>query len=207
MAAIKARAAGRAVSPETDSPVLRHAERREVVLDAAAEMVAAGEIDAVSMEAVAERVGVSRALIYKHFANRHELLQAVYERESAHLHRQLAADVGQATTLEDMLTALVDGALRAQAARGATFAALATQGGRSPSHRAVQRRRDARTLEYFSRQAAAELGLDQTSARAGLGLALASIPVVLGQWRQRPTKEHARQLTTAYVTMTMGGLR
>src|SRR5437764_39298 len=121
MAAMKARASGRAVPAETDAPVLRHAERREVVLDAAAEMVAAGEIDAVSMEAVAERVGVSRALIYKHFANRHELLQAVYERESAHLHRQLAADVGQATTLEDMLTALVDGALRAQAASGARY--------------------------------------------------------------------------------------
>src|SRR3954449_12612355 len=124
MAAIKARAAGRAVSPETDSPVLRHAERREVVLDAAAEMVAAGEIDLVSMEAVAERVGVSRALIYKHFANRHELLQAVYEREAAHLHQRLATEVSHARSLDEMLTALVEGALRAQADRGATFAAL-----------------------------------------------------------------------------------
>jgi AcrR family transcriptional regulator len=205
MAVAKARALRAATNDE--SPVLRRAERREVLLDAAAELVAAGEIDTVSMEAVAERVGVSRALVYKHFANRHELVRALYERESAHLHRRLAVAVGEATTLEDKLRALVQGALRAQADRGATFAALGAQGGRGRSQRAVQHRRDARTIEHFSQQAVTELGLDVPTARAALGLALGSIQVVLGEWRRRPTKEHADRLTKAYVTMTMGGLR
>ncbi len=34
------------------------------------------------MEAVAERAGVSRPLVYKHFANRGELLASLYQRES-----------------------------------------------------------------------------------------------------------------------------
>src|SRR4051794_2132750 len=106
-----------------------------MLLDAAAEMVAAGEIDQVSMETVAERAGVSRALVYKHFANRHDLLTALYERESAHLHARLATDVEQAGSLEEMIRALVDGALAAQARRGATFAALAASGGRPHGQR------------------------------------------------------------------------
>ncbi|MGV3760783.1 MAG: TetR/AcrR family transcriptional regulator, partial [Actinomycetota bacterium] len=113
--------------------------RRELLLDAAAEMVAAGDADSVSMEAVAQRSGVSRALVYKHFANRRALLHALYERESAHLHLSMSQAVGKASTLEDMLRALVTGALAAQAERGATFAALASQGGRPREQRDRQR--------------------------------------------------------------------
>src|SRR6516162_4578590 len=102
-------------------------------------MVSAGDIERVSMESVADRAGVSRALVYKHFANRGELLSAVYERESAHLHASMAAKVEQAGTLEDMLRALVEGALAAQASRGATFAALAASGSRPPQQRSIQR--------------------------------------------------------------------
>ena len=50
------------------------AQRRDSLLDMAAELVVAESIDAVSMDLVAERCGVSRPLVYKHFANRDELL-------------------------------------------------------------------------------------------------------------------------------------
>ena len=77
------------------------------------------------METVAARAAVSRALVYKHFAHRRELLGALYERESSLLHRQLSAAVLQCDRLEDMLRALVEGALAAQATRSVTFVALA----------------------------------------------------------------------------------
>ncbi len=195
--------------------------RRELLLDAAAEAVAAGDADSVSMEAVAQRSGVSRALVYKHFANRRALLHALYERESAHLHLSMSQAVGRASTLEDMLRdflgvsqaeadvlrALVTGALAAQAERGATFAALASQGGRPREQRDRQRRRDAQTLRHFTRQAASELELDEDVARAALGLALSSISVVLGQWRRQPSPERATLLADTWVAMTIGGLR
>jgi len=177
-----------------------------VLLDAAAEMVAAGRIEDVSMETVAVRAGVSRALLYKHFGNRGELLAAVYEREAAHLHATLAASVRAADSLEEMLRALVEGALAAQGARGATFAALTLAGGKGDAQRAQQRRRDAGTLRYFARQAAGELGLDEAVATDGLRLALSSIAVVLDVWRARPTPENATRLADTYVTMTLGGL-
>jgi AcrR family transcriptional regulator len=181
--------------------------RRDLLLDAAAEMVAAGDADGVAMESVALRAGVSRALVYKHFANRQALLHALYERESSHLHGSLSAAVQRASSLEEMLRALVTGALAAQSERAATFAALASQGGRPRGQRDRQRRRDAQTLRHFTKQAVAELGLDQDVARTALGLALSSISAVLGQWRREPTPEHATVLADTWLAMTIGGLR
>lgn len=193
--------------PDLQPARLVRTERRDLLLDAAASLVEGGDTDAVSMDAVAEAAGVSRALVYKHFANRRELLSALYQRESALLHAQLSDAVGRTASLEEMLRALIEGALDAQASRAATFVALATGGGRPRSQRDVQQRRDRQTLVYFSRQAETELGLDEATARAALGMALSTIPAVLAQWRRRPTAENAALLADTYVSMTMGGLR
>jgi AcrR family transcriptional regulator len=190
------------------APVRQAADaRREHLLDVTAEMVATGDGEAVSMETVALRAGVSRALVYKHFANRQTLLHALYERESEHLHQRMSAAVQRASTLEDMLGALVTGALAAQSQRAATFAALASHGGRPSSQRNLQRTRDAQTLRHFTRYAVTEIGLDEAVATTALTLALSSIPVVLAQWRRHPTRAHALILADTFVTMTMGGLQ
>jgi AcrR family transcriptional regulator len=190
-----------------DAARLGRADRRDALLDVAAEMVAEGRTEEVSMEAVAGRAAVSRSLLYKHFANRRDLLIALYERESAHLHAELANEVGSATSLADMLRALVRGTLRAQAQRGATFAALASGGARGSTQRSLQRRRDAQTLKYFVQRAVSEHGLTEGTARAGLAMALGTMPTVLAQWRARPTEEHAAQLEDTYVSMAIGGLK
>src|SRR5579872_3572188 len=104
--------------------------RREVLLEKAAELVAANAFD-LSMEAVAEAAGVSRPLLYKHFANRHELLVAVYRREAALLHRELSDAVVAASGVEGKFRALIRGALLAQRTRGAALSALRAAGARS----------------------------------------------------------------------------
>jgi AcrR family transcriptional regulator len=170
-------------------------------------MVASGNVEAVSMEAVAKAAGVSRALVYKHFTNRHVLLSALYERESAFLHAQLSADVRRADDLAGKLRALVRGALAAQASRGATLAALSVRGGRPSKQRDVQRRRDGQTLRHFTDQAVAELHVDELDARTGLAITLGAIPTVLARWRLRPTREHALHLEDAFVAMAIGGMK
>src|SRR6266571_1225961 len=110
------------VAPEAlESVRLTRAERRDALLDAAVALVTSGDDDNVSMETVAERAGVSRPLVYKHFANRGELLAAVYRREARHLHRELATEVGAADTLEGMFRTLIRGALHAAGERGHVF--------------------------------------------------------------------------------------
>src|ERR1700684_1211244 len=80
--------------------------RRDALLDAAVALVSAEGVHVVSMEAVAERAGVSRPLVYKHFANRDELVAAAYRREAAKLHQDLVAEVASASRVEDMFRAL-----------------------------------------------------------------------------------------------------
>src|SRR6478672_4010068 len=90
------------------------ADRRDLLLDAAAALISDGDADNVTMEAVAEHAGVSRPLVYKHFANRREVLDELYRRESALLHRELAIAVAAADTIEAKFRALIHGALAAQ---------------------------------------------------------------------------------------------
>ena len=145
--------------------------RRELLLDAAAQILAEGHADEVTIETVATRAGVSRALVYKHFAHRQELLGVLYEQESSLLHRQLSAAVQECDRLEDMLRALVEGALSAQATRSVTFVALAAEGARPAGQRARQRRRDGRTLRYFTDQVVRQLGIDRDLAEAAMRMA------------------------------------
>src|SRR5436853_6252024 len=137
MGSVRARGAAVMATDEVEPLRLPRADRRDGLLDAAAALIAAGDVEAVSMEAVAERAGVSRPLVYKHFANRSELLAAVYQRESATLHSELASQVGAGGAGGDVVRALVSGALRAEGSRGATFAAM-----RAAGRRTRQRRQD-----------------------------------------------------------------
>jgi AcrR family transcriptional regulator len=194
---------------ETDGPEpgrLPRADRRDALLDAAAALVAAGDIDAVSMETVAEKAGVSRPLVYKHFANRRELLAEVYRREAALLHDELAAAVSAADTIEGRFRALVHGALAAEADRGAALSALRAAGGRNRQLREEQRARDRVTVRWFARQAVRELAMDERRARAGASILLRAIESVLAEWRLRPTPARAALLEDTYVSIAMGAL-
>jgi AcrR family transcriptional regulator len=57
-------------------------ERRRQLVEVGADLFASRPYESVLMEEVAERAGVSRALLYKHFASKRDLFAAVY-REAA----------------------------------------------------------------------------------------------------------------------------
>jgi AcrR family transcriptional regulator len=202
----RAETAERAGALTLEPARLARAERRDVLLDIAAELVAAGDAESVSMETVAERARVSRPLVYKHFANRTELLAALYKREASLLHKELGAAVAAAPNIEEKFRALVRGALRAQSNRGATFAALRSAGGRNDARRSEQRQRDRGTLRYFAALAVEEFGLDETRAQAGASILLGAIDAVLVRWRARPNEDNAIVLEDTYVALAMGGL-
>lgn len=200
-------ATARQAGPDVGEPArLTRDERRDALLDAAVELVRSGDVAAVSMEAVAERAGVSRPLVYKHFANRSELLAAVYRREATGLHRQLAREVGAADTVEGMFRTLVHGALHAAGEQGRVFAALRFAGGWNRELRHEQRARDVDTVRAFAARAERELGLTRRDATAATATLLATIEPVLAQWRLRPTPEHAALLEDIYMGMVRGAL-
>ena len=185
---------------------LSRVDRRDALLAAAAAILTGESVEAVNMEAVAERAGVSRPLVYKHFANRGELLAAVYQREAALLHDELATTVRQATTVTDMFRTLIRGALKAQADRGTALAALRAAGGWNHALREEQRQRDQTTVRYFATHVSHELGVDEPQATLAVAILLGTIETVLAQWRRRPTRRYATQLEDSYMTLVTGGL-
>lgn len=64
---------------------LQPAERRAQLLEVGAQLFAAKPYDDVLMEDVAERAGVSRALLYRHFPNKRDLFAAVYQQAADRL--------------------------------------------------------------------------------------------------------------------------
>lgn len=185
---------------------LDRAARRDALLDAAVTLVRSGDVDAVSMEAVAERAGVSRPLVYKHFANRGELLAAVFRREASMLYEEIAVEVAAAPSIEAMFRTLIRASLRAAAERGHVFAALRSAGGWTPELRQEQRTRDRSTVRAFARRAERELNVDPARSRAATSMLLSLVDEVLAQWRRRPTPEQARLLEDTYMALVVGGL-
>jgi AcrR family transcriptional regulator len=93
------------------------AARREHLLDAAKAVVAGHGFHAVSIEAVARAAGITRPIVYRHFSDLGELLDALVDRETTRALAQLqafmpAADRGGDDPRPDLLAAL-EGYLRA----------------------------------------------------------------------------------------------
>jgi AcrR family transcriptional regulator len=86
------------------------AARREALLDATSEVVAEQGFAAVTIEAVTSRAGVTRTLVYKHFSDVSDLLEAMIEREMARALAQVdetaLADLSQGPPVELMLESL-----------------------------------------------------------------------------------------------------
>ena len=183
---------------------LHSSARRDALLDAALALVRANGAHVVSMEAVAERAGVSRPLVYKHFANRDELLAAAYRREASKLHQDLTAEVASTETVEEMYRALLLGAMQATVERGQIFIALRAAGGWNRDIRREQRARDRKTVRAFAAVAARQYGLERPRATSVTAVLLGALDAVLAQWRADPTEENKEILEEAYLAMVAG---
>lgn len=88
------------------------ADRREVILHAALDAFADGGYHETSLEAVAERAGISKALIYEHFASKRELHRALLETYGRELLARVTEAIAAAEHGEARLKAGIDGFLR-----------------------------------------------------------------------------------------------
>lgn len=186
---------------------LRGEDRRAALIENAAALLADEGIDAVSMEAVATRVGVSRPLVYKHFANRDELLVAVYRETAAQLEASIAAAVRNARGFEDKLRTLIRLVLEAMSTHGSIFIPLRRAGVRNASGlRQELSARDDRTVRYFARLATREFDVSPAEARGAMAILLSGLDAVRAQWRAQPTPEHRQFLEDLYANVVIGAL-
>jgi AcrR family transcriptional regulator len=84
--------------------------RREQLLDVTTQLVVERSFHDVSIEAVAQRAGITRAVIYQHFRDLQALLEAVVEREMARAQLQVSetalTDLSEGDPRELMLESL-----------------------------------------------------------------------------------------------------
>jgi AcrR family transcriptional regulator len=185
---------------------LARADRREALLDALLTVVGDGDLDTVSMESVADRAGVSRPLVYKHFPNRTEILTALYVREGQRLHEELSVDVQAADTIEEKYRALFHGSIRAAKDRGQIFAVLRSAADMNGQLRKIARERDRRTVEFYAQHTMDELGSPRPRTEAVTAMLLAAIAPSLSLWHARPSEDYAAELEDAFMCIVSSTL-
>ena len=95
------------VSPVTDTKPKRRrmsaADRREAILDAALDEFAGAGFYETSLEGVAARAGISKALIYEHFASKRDLHEALLGRYRQDLLQRVIAALSRTGSPEQRL--------------------------------------------------------------------------------------------------------
>jgi AcrR family transcriptional regulator len=181
-------------------------ERREHLLDVAAQLVVEEGIDAVTMEGIATRAGVSKGLGYAYFRNRDELVLALYDREVRALDERVAKAIAGAHSLEGKVSATLTEWFAHLYERGEIVGTLTRA---QPSHGPVNDRRHERqrALEKFwTGLVLAEYpSIPKNIARAMAAATIAGAGGMLETWIRR--KASRTELIPAYTAFVMGGLR
>ncbi|MEV7211829.1 helix-turn-helix domain-containing protein [Kitasatospora cineracea] len=179
-------------------------QRRAQLLAVGAELFAAHPYEAVLMEEVAERAGVSRALLYRHFPGKRELFAAVYRQAADRL--LAATRLDPAATLVQQLAQGLDAHLDYFVAnRHAVLAANRVLAG-DPVVQTIM----AEELDALRTRLLAVLPLAGEDARATVSAVLKSwlvfVQVLCVDWLAEPTCSRS-ELRDVCIGAVLGALR
>jgi AcrR family transcriptional regulator len=183
---------------------LSAAQRREQFLDVAAQLVVEQGADAVTMEAVAARAGVSKALSYRYFDNAGALLVALFEREVIDLDRKIMAGVEHADSFEAKVRASFVGWGGPISDRGRLLGRLWQVSISSGPLLQARRERDRTINKFWGREVQAAYNLPTAIAETAAAILVQGtngllLSVFAGRGEQA-------ELIQVYVTMTLGAL-
>ena len=190
--------------PERRTRMSRDA-RRDQLLDAAAELVIAQGLDAVTMEGLGAQAGVSKALPYVYFGNSADVVSALFDREMAELDRRVGERMAEATTFEDRLRATLRAMFELVAERGVLVGQLLNGTATAGRLESQRRDRDRSTQAFWGRLIEKEFGLPKPQAANAASMCLTAGAAVIDLWIHR--RGSRRDLTETYVSLVMGGLR
>ncbi len=133
--------------------------RREQLVRAGVELLRTNAPDAVSVDAVARKAGVSRGLLYHYFEDKDAFVIAVLEQAGERLRVALRPDPSRRE--RDQIPAAIDGFIAFAEAHAAGFSAVLTGGVANRKVAAVVDRTRERDLEEFVAAVAAATGARQ----------------------------------------------
>lgn len=177
------------------------------MLDVALDLLVVGGEPAITIGTVAERANVTRALLYKHFDNRDDLIIELYRREARRLDDEIVALVTSTPGgFEPKLRAMVRALLAATDRWGTIFNPLrhtpAGQVGRREN-----RARNRRTIQYFARLAADDYDLPTGDVARAMTIILGGLDPLMWMVRADTRADDRERLVDLYVTMAINALR
>jgi AcrR family transcriptional regulator len=184
---------------------LPRAARREHLLDVTAALILDSGVDAVNMEAVAVRAGVSKGLGYAYFDNSSDLLVALYDREMSDLEQRTIAGMKVAADFEGKIRSAVGAWFDLVAERGALLGALfgsaIVRGAVEARGRGGQREME----HFYGRMIERELAISYDQAVAAASVLVAGISGVLERFGAG--RGDRTTLEETFIGLAMGGLR
>jgi AcrR family transcriptional regulator len=187
---------------------LTAAERRAALLDVARDiLVHEGAEAAVTVGSVATRADVTRALVYKHFDNRDDIIIELQRREATRLEAELTELVAAAPPgFEPKFRALVLGLLDSVDRWGTIFNPL-SQTAAGKVARRDQRTRNERTVTYFARLATRHFDLGEADTPTAVRVLMGGLDPLMSMVRPDMSGEDKIKLADLYVSMTVDALR
>lgn len=182
-------------------------DRREQYLDAAAGIASEQGVAMVTMEAVAAAVGVNKALLYRQFDNRGELLLALFERETAELDQRVWDAIGGVRGFEPKVRAWAKAWFDHLAERASLFGRLMEARTIAPEVAVRHRERLRRLERTYGEWYAEELGIPVEEARDAARVLLAGLGGAIDRWNTAPSRATRNRLEQTYVELMLGGLR
>ncbi len=177
------------------------ARRRTQLLDSAADLLADGHTEALTMDGIAARAGVSKALCYRYFDNADELLVAVAEREMVEVAQRVRSAMESTVTFDASVRASLAAWFDVLAERGPIILALLNTPRLAGD--LGERRRQLRAVisDFYSRRAADAFGLSPRVADTATVILLAGMEGVIDCWVARGVPR--RELVDTYTTICL----
>lgn len=182
---------------------LAKADRREQLLDIAAEVLLAQGRPALTMERLAQQAGVSKALPYLHFDNAEGVLVALYRREVAHLGQATLAAVRAAEGPEGKARAAVRAYFDVVSERGAIFSVLQAPASSIP-HRADGGTRSG--LRWVEELLVREVGLPRQRGPVAAAIVTAALAAAVDAWAHREVRRPDAEDAVTGVILHLAGL-
>jgi len=180
--------------------------RREALLDAASKLLDEGGVAAVTMDAVAVAAGVSRPLVYKHFANRDQLIADLWRRETAINDRRVFDSVRDLPDFESVVRGAVEAIVELLRERGRNASLLRGETF-DPEVRAEQEERRRAVRAWYVDRIVDEFGIDKADAGVAVTVFFAGLDSMLADWRSIVADDDRHHVVEVFVQLVMGGLR
>jgi AcrR family transcriptional regulator len=184
---------------------LPRSERREHLLDVAAQLILDKGIEAVTMEGVATAAGVSKGLGYANFANSGTLLRALLNREVRKLNDRVFSAFGQEDDFEARLRAVIHAWFDHIEEQGVLMGRLLQATRNDGPHVEARNAYNRFNEQWWADLAERELGVPNGRGRIATAIILTGLEGVVQRWTQcGDTRE---ELEEVFMRVAMGGLQ